>query len=112
MTKRDPQPDAVPGRASCTIATQALCYGQLETSVFGVAAPHTREGERAHIGLKFGRILIYLEDRAALESLALAVGQAVEMAGAVFGPLRDAFAEAESEAQQRFERTGDVAKLR
>jgi hypothetical protein len=100
------------GHADCTVSTQALCYGPIETSVFGVAGPAARPGSRAHVGLKFGRILIYLEDRAALESLAHAVAQAVEMASAVFGPADDAFTATEAAARRRFERTGDLAKLR
>ena len=99
------------GHADCTVSTQALCFGPIETSVFGVAGAAARPGSRAHVGVKFGRVLIYLEDRAALESLANAVAQAVEMASAVFGPADDAFTAVELNARRRFERTGDLAKL-
>lgn len=87
-----------------TISTQALCYGPIETSVFGVTGSAARPGGRAHIGVKFGRVLIYLEDRTALEHLAGAVRQAVEMADAVFGQVQDSFAVAEFEDRRRFER--------
>jgi hypothetical protein len=112
MSNRNPHLDLPPGHPSCTVSTQALCFGPIETSVFAVAGTSARPGERAHVGLKFGRVLIYLEDRAAVDSLTRAVSQAVEMAGAVFGPTQDAFTEAEARARQRFERTGEAAALR
>ena len=87
-----------------TVSTQALCYGPIETSVFGVAGSAARPGGRAHIGIKFGRVLVYLEDRTALEHLAGAVRQAMEMADAVFGQTQDSFAVAEIEDRRRFER--------
>lgn len=111
MSTRDPLRDPPPSFPSCIVSTQALCFGEIETSVFAVARSAARPGERTHIGIKYGRVLIYLEDRAALESLANAVEQALEMAGAVYGPLRDAFTEVEARARQRFERTGDVTQL-
>jgi hypothetical protein len=100
-----------PGHGSCEVSTQALCYGPIETSVFAVAGSAARPGGRAHVGIKFGRVLIYVEDRASLDALAGAVGQALQMANAVFGPAKDAFTEAEAAARRRYERTGDVAKL-
>ncbi len=108
-----PKPTSPPpgGYASCVVSTQALCYGHVETSVFAVAGAAARPGGRAHVGLKFGRVLIYFEDRNSLESLANAVAQAIEMAGAVFGPTSDAFTATEIAARRRFERTGDLAKL-
>ena len=111
MPKRLPQPITYPGQPSCVVSTQALCCGPLETSVFAVSGTAARPGEPAHVGLKFGRILIYLEDRAAVESLAAAVRQAVDLASAVFRPAEDAFTEAEAEARRRFERSGAVAQL-
>jgi len=109
MSDRIPAPG--PGKPSCSIAAQALCAGPQETSVFGVTGSAARPGERAHIGLKFGRILIYLEDRAALDSLTSAVEQAIGMADSVYGPVRDAFAAAEADARRRFERSGDATHL-
>lgn len=64
------------------------------------------------MGVKFTRVLIYLEDRAALDSLARAVGQAVDLGTATFSPPNDTFAEAEAAARRRFERTGDFVALR
>ena len=57
-----------PGHGSCEVSTQALCFGPIETSVFAVAGSAARPGGRAHVGIKFGRVLIYVEDRAALGS--------------------------------------------
>lgn len=96
---------------SCTVSTQALCCGAVETSVFAVAGAASRPGERAHIGIKFGRVLLYLEDRTALDILAEAVQQATDMADAVFGPLEDAFTDAERRTRRRFERSGDPTHL-
>jgi hypothetical protein len=76
-----------------------------------VTGTAVRPGSRAHIGLKFGRVLIYLEDRAALTALVDAVQQAVGMATGVFGPVSDAFTEAESDAQHQFERSGITTHL-
>jgi hypothetical protein len=76
-------------------------------AVTGAAA---REG-RAHIAMRVGRVLIYLEDRAALDSFARAFHQAEDLAEATFGPPADAFTETENYARRRFERTGDVSQL-
>lgn len=71
-----------------------------------------RHGDEAgRTGIKFGRLLIYLEDCAALERLARAVGQAVDLREAIFSPPRDAFAKAEIAARRRFERNGNVSSL-
>jgi hypothetical protein len=99
-------------RASCAVSMQALCFGEIETSVFGVAGAAARPGEHAHIGIRYGRVLVYIEDRIALERLADAVGQAMEMARAVFPEVPDAIALAEIKARRRFERTGNVTTLR
>ncbi|HSY15260.1 MAG TPA: hypothetical protein VK816_04670 [Jatrophihabitantaceae bacterium] len=110
MTKQPALPFEPPARSA--VSTQALCSGPIETSVFAVSGSAARPGERAHVGVKFGRVLIYLEDRAALDSLARAVGQAVDLGAAIFSPPKDAFAEVEANARRRFERTGDIAALR
>jgi hypothetical protein len=98
-------------RSSCIVSSQALYYGDVEISVFAVAGSAARPSERAHIGIKFGRVLFYLEDRQSLASLAEAIGQATDMANAVFGPVQDAFTDAEARARQRFERSGDTTHL-
>lgn len=110
MSDRIPAPG--PGKPSCSIAAQALCAGPQETSVFGVTGSAARPGERAHIGLKFGRILIYLEDRAALDALVQATHQAEGMADSVYGPVQDVFTEEEARARRRFERSGDATQLK
>lgn len=113
MSARPPQPhQPLPqNRPDCRVAAQAHCYGAIETSVVAVAGAVARPGQ-AHIAIRYGRVLIYVEDHAALASLAGAVRQALEMAEAVFGPIEDAFTEAEREARQRFERTGNATALR
>jgi hypothetical protein len=70
------------GAQACAITIAARSAGPLETMLFGVTAHAQRGGEPAHIGIKFGRILIYLEDRAALDSLVRITRQAEEMATA------------------------------
>jgi hypothetical protein len=98
--------------STCRVAAQVICSGPVETSIFAVAGQATRPGTRPHVGIKFGRVLIYVEDWAALDRLVGAVERAVTMAPGVFGPPQDAFTEAEADARRRFERTGDVAALR
>lgn len=111
MANSPARPPEMPTFASCTVSTQALCCGAVEASVFAVAGSATRPGERAHIGIKFGRVLLYIEDRIALNILAEAVQQATDMADAVFGPLEDAFTDAERRARRRFERSGNPTHL-
>lgn len=95
---REPQP-------VCLVATQAICRGNQDTAVTVVAGAAARPG-REHIALRYGRVLLYLEDRAALAALAACVARAQAMADRAFGPPEDAFAEAERNARRYFERTG------
>jgi hypothetical protein len=59
-----------PDRA-CTIAIQALCRGPFDWRVRGVTGAAARQGT-AHIALRYARVLLYLEDRAALDALVAA----------------------------------------
>jgi hypothetical protein len=90
----------------CTIAIQALCRGELETAVMAVTGAAARPGHE-HISLRFGRVLLYLEDRAALEALVQIVERASAMADKVFGEVEDAFVEAEQRERLRIVRTGE-----
>ena len=47
---------------ACTIAIQALCRRALDWRVQGVTGAAARKGQ-AHIALRYGRVLLYLEDR-------------------------------------------------
>jgi hypothetical protein len=76
--------EAVKKDRDCTVATQAMCRGELDWRVQGVTGAAARRGP-AHIALRFGRVLLYLEDRAALETLVDAVEAAYELREEVFG---------------------------
>ena len=69
---------------ACTIAIQALCRGALDWRVQGVTGAAARKGQ-AHIALRYGRVLLYLEDREALETLVDALEAACELREQVFG---------------------------
>jgi hypothetical protein len=92
---------------ACTIAIQALCHGELDWRVQGVTGAATRKGQ-AHIALRFGRVLLYLEDMAALETLVDAVEAAYELREQVFGSGSD-LPEAARVGQSSFERDGKPA---
>ena len=74
----DPEP-------RCSVAAQAVMAGPQEVRVNAVA-PHVSETRRGHICLRVGRILIYLEDRTALEDWTAALSQANRLAEGAFGP--------------------------
>ena len=101
-SSRQPEPD-------CTIAIQALCHGSLEWRVRGVTGAAARPG-REHIALRFGRVLLYVEDRAALAALVDAVQAAYNLRDKVFGPAEDAFTKAERMSRLRFEHSGRSTK--
>jgi hypothetical protein len=73
-----------PDRA-CTIAIQALCRGPFDWRVQGVTGAAARQGAE-HVALRYGRVLLYLEDRAALDALVAAGEAAYELGEEVFGP--------------------------
>jgi hypothetical protein len=73
---------------ACTIAIQTLCRGELDWRVLGVTGAAARRGQ-AHIALRFGRVLLYLEDMAALDMLVNAVEAAYDLREQVFGSGHD-----------------------
>jgi hypothetical protein len=88
---------------ACTIAIQALCRGVFDWRVQGVTGAAARKGQ-AHIALRYGRVLLYLEDRAALETLVDAVEAAYELREEVFGSAEHK--QAGLTARSNFERDG------
>jgi hypothetical protein len=80
--------EAVKRDRACTVATQALCRGELDWRVQGVTGAAARKGQ-AHIALRYGRVLIYLEDIAALDALVDAVEAAYELREQVFDSGQD-----------------------
>jgi hypothetical protein len=80
--------EAAKRHRACTIAIQALCRGELDWRVQGVTGAAARKGQ-AHIALRFGRVLLYLEDMAALETLVDAVEAAYDLREQVFGSGHD-----------------------
>jgi hypothetical protein len=111
MTMKEPRiagtQDSLRGQTKpdCTIAIQAQCHGALDWRVHGVTGAAARPG-REHITLRYGRVLIYVEDRAALAALADAVQAACNLCDRVFGPPEDAFTKAERMSRRRFEHSG------
>jgi hypothetical protein len=87
----------------CRVAAQAVCRGKLDSKVQAVAAPAALNGT-AHLAVRVGRTLIYVEDWDALDSFTDAWQRAVELAGKVFPPRHDAFYDAEQRARRRFEK--------
>jgi hypothetical protein len=93
MTMKQPRSDPITREAAkkdraCTVAIQALCRGAFDWRVQGVTGAAARKG-KAHIALRYGRVLLYLEDRAALETLVDAVEAAYELREEVFGTKHD-----------------------
>jgi hypothetical protein len=88
---------------TCQVIASARLRGDQEDRVQGVTAVASRTGE-AHVALRVGGVLLYLEDRDALDALRRAVGKAEALADAVYGPVEDAFTRAEARARRGFER--------
>jgi hypothetical protein len=76
----------------CQVAAQARLVGDQPVPVQGVTAVASRTG-REHLAVTVGRVLLYLEDRAALVD---AVRRAQALADQVFGPAEDGFTRAEA----------------
>ncbi|MDQ6874936.1 MAG: hypothetical protein M3042_07760 [Actinomycetota bacterium] len=89
----------------CYIVAQVRLVGDQPVAVQGVTSMASRD-KREHVVITVGRVLIYLEDRGALDALAEAVRRASEHADAVFGPLHDAFGQAEARARADIARKG------
>lgn len=77
------------GRAAityrCQVATQANLQGTQDTRV-QAATPLAGPGH-GYITIRIGRVLIYLEDRDALDSVLDAARQAETLADKAFGPV-------------------------
>jgi hypothetical protein len=99
--------EAVKKDRACTVATQALCRGELDWRVQGVTGAAARKG-KAHIALRFGRVLLYLEDMAALDALVDAVEAAYDLREQVFGIGPD-LPDAARVGKSSFERDGKPA---
>lgn len=91
----------------CYIAAQARMSGDQPINVRGVTAVASRNG-REHVALTVGRVLVYLEDHAALAALSRAVREAEDLAEQVFGPGADAFDDAERTARAHAAKTGRI----
>lgn len=87
----------------CRVVVQALCRGELETSVSAVPAYNSRNGN-AHLAVRVGRVLVYVEDREALIAFTSAWRRAGRLGEALFPPVPDAFDLAEARARRDFER--------
>ena len=68
----------------CELATQAMVAGNQDTHVQAIA-PLSGPG-KGQIGVRVGRILIYVANREALASFLDAWGQAEALADRAFGP--------------------------
>ncbi len=67
------------------VATQAVFAGPQEHRVSAATAEASGRGY-GHIAVRVGRILVYLEDRDALQAWTTAIGKAADLADQAFGP--------------------------
>ncbi len=67
------------------VATQAIFAGPQEHRVCAMTPQATGRGY-GHIAVRVGRVLVYLEDRDALQAWTTAIGKAADLAEAAFGP--------------------------
>ncbi len=67
------------------VATQAIFAGPQDHRVFAMTPQATGRGY-GHIAVRVGRVLVYLEDRDALQAWTTAIGKAADLADAAFGP--------------------------
>ncbi len=67
------------------VATQAVFAGPQDHRVSAVTAEASGRGY-GHLAVRVGRILVYLEDRDALQAWTTAIGKAAGLADAAFGP--------------------------
>ncbi len=67
------------------VATQAVFAGPQDHRVSAMTAEASGRGH-GHIAIRVGRILIYLEDRDALQAWTTAIGKATDLADSAFGP--------------------------
>jgi hypothetical protein len=88
---------------SCEVIASARLRGDQESRVQGMTSVASPTGE-AHIALRVGRVLLYLQDRDALDALRRAVRTAEGLADGVYGPVEDGFTRAEARARREFEK--------
>jgi len=67
------------------VAIQAIFAGPQEHRVCAMTPQASGRGY-GHIAVRVGRILLYLEDRDALQAWTTAIGKAADLADAAFGP--------------------------
>ncbi len=67
------------------VATQAIFAGPQDHRVFAMTPQASGRGY-GHIAVRVGRVLVYLEDRDALQAWTTAIGKATDLADAAFGP--------------------------
>ena len=67
------------------VATQAIFAGPQDHRVSAMTAQASGRGY-GHIAVRVGRVLLYLEDRQALEAWTTAIAKAANLAAAAFGP--------------------------
>jgi hypothetical protein len=67
------------------IAAQVIFAGPQDYRVLAVPSRAARSG-RSHVAIRIDRLLVYIEDREALESCVLAWGRAIELAERLFPP--------------------------
>ncbi len=67
------------------VATQAIFAGPQDHRVFAMTPQATGRGY-GHIAVRVGRVLVYLEDRDALQAWTTAIAKAADLADSAFGP--------------------------
>src|SRR4051794_38851573 len=87
----------------CRLAVQASFSGPQGFKVMAVAAHAARDG-KAHLAVRVGSLLVYIEDHAALETLIAAWRQASELGREILPAEPDAFDIAEARARRNFEK--------
>jgi hypothetical protein len=98
MAAREQQPRL----GTCQVVASARLRGDQEDRVTGVTAVASPTGG-AHIAVRIGGVLLYLEDRAAFEALWRAVARAEGMADAVYGSVETRVTRAKARARREFE---------
>jgi hypothetical protein len=96
--------DREPAPWRCDVAVQAVVIGNQDIKVLAVSACASGNGV-PHLAVRVGRILIYVEDREALNAFVDAWNRADAVADRAFGPL---FPSKQSEAAARIRRDGGV----
>lgn len=88
----------------CRIAIQAICQGRMDAKVLAVSARASKTGQ-AHLCVRVGRVLVYVEDREALTSFTEAWQDASRLGEELFPPPADLFDLAEARARRDFEKS-------